>query len=68
MELFFTALLPLGVTFNVSQYSREVVVARGGPSMTSMYSLTSSMSPIRRGAEFSGSTKDQHAGVAWKQP
>ena len=44
--------------------SREVAIAHSGPSMFSIYAQWRSMPPIQGGAEFSGSTKNQHAGVA----
>ena len=47
--------------------SGEVAIAHGGPSIFSIYARWRSMSPIQGGAEFSGSTNNQHAGVAWKQ-
>ena len=43
---------------------REVAVAHGGPSMFSTYARWRSMPPIQGDAEISGSTKNQHAGVA----
>ena len=48
-------------------FLREVAIAHGGPSMFSIYARWCSMSLIQGGAEFSGSTKNQLTGVAWKQ-
>ena len=46
---------------------REVAIARGGSSMFNICAQWHSMSPVQGGAEFSGSTNNHHAGVAWKQ-